>query len=109
MDAVLRQVAPRGGDQFGGDDLPFQIFHALEQRRFGHGQHPAHFSEALLGVDQVGHRVNVGFALLNPVASGEAGVEHAVFDVARHFLRADQHAFDFRVVDRRENTSASWW
>jgi hypothetical protein len=28
--------------------------------------------------------------------------EHAVGDIARHFLRADQHALDLRIVDRRK-------
>ena len=31
--------------------------------------------------------------------AGEAAVEAAVLDVARHFLRADEHAFDFGIVD----------
>ena len=31
--------------------------------------------------------------------AGLTGVEHTVFNVARHLLRADQHAFDFRIVD----------
>jgi hypothetical protein len=35
----------------------------------------------------------------NPVLAGQARVEHAVSHVARHFLRADQHAVDLRVVD----------
>jgi hypothetical protein len=46
--------------------------------------------------------MNVGFALFNPVAAGESGVQHAVFDVARHFLRADHHAFDFGIVNGRK-------
>ena len=43
----------------------------------------------------------------DPVLAGEAGVEDAVGDVARHLLRADQHALDLGIVDRRESTSAS--
>ena len=38
----------------------------------------------------------------DPVLAGEPRVEHPVGDVARHLLRADQHAVDFRIVDRRE-------
>src|SRR5215208_2229836 len=38
----------------------------------------------------------------NPVLPGEPRVEHAVRDVPRHFLRADQHALDLGIVDRRE-------
>ena len=40
--------------------------------------------------------------LHHPVEPGQAGVEHAVLDVARHLLRADQHAFDLRIVDAGE-------
>jgi hypothetical protein len=36
----------------------------------------------------------------DPVEAGEAGVEHALADIARHFLRANQHALDLGVVDR---------
>jgi hypothetical protein len=38
----------------------------------------------------------------DPVEAGQPGVEHAVADVARHLLRADQHALDLGIVDRRE-------
>jgi hypothetical protein len=40
--------------------------------------------------------------LRDPVLTGESAVEHTVSDVARHLLGADQHAFDLRIVDRRE-------
>ena len=51
--------------------------------------------------------IDLGFVLLHPVAAGEAGVENAVFDVARHFLRADQHALDFGIVDAGEVGAAA--
>ena len=79
----------------------------MERRRFGHGEHPSHFAEALLGVDQVGDRLDLGFALLDPIASGQSGVEDAVVDIASHLLRADQHAFDLRIVDGREVGAAA--
>ena len=78
----------------------------MERRRLGHGQHPAHLAETLLGIDQVGHGDHVGFVLDHPVVTGQTGVENAVLDVARHLLRADQHALDFGVVDGREVTPA---
>jgi hypothetical protein len=74
----------------------------------GSGEHPAHLAEALLGVDQVGDArdrmaaVASELVLGDPVLTGQPGVEHAVAHVARHLLRADQHALDFRIVDRRE-------
>ena len=33
--------------------------------------------------------------------SRDPGIEHTLFDVPRHLLGADQHAFDFRIVDLR--------
>ena len=101
------EVALGGGDQLGGDDLAFEILHRAEGGGFGHGQHPAHFAEALLGVDEVGDGDDVGFVFLDPVAAGEAGVEDAVFDVARHFLGADEHALDFGIVDGGEIGAAA--
>ena len=107
LDAVLFEVAFGGGDEFGGDDLAVEIVHGAEGRGLGDGQHPAHFAEALLGVDQVGDGDDVGLVLLDPIAAGEAGVENAVFDVARHFLGADEHALDFGIVDGGEIGAAA--
>ena len=42
---------------------------------------------------------DVGVVLQRPVLAGDAGVEHAVLDVARHLLRAGQHAAQRVVVD----------
>ena len=91
-----------GDDEFGGDDLAFEILHRFDGRGFGHGEHPAHLAEALLGVDEIGDFDDLGAGLLDPVEAGETGVEHAVFDVAGHLLGADEHALDFRIVDDRE-------
>src|SRR5262249_37149898 len=38
----------------------------------------------------------------NPIEPRQSRIEHAFADVPRHLLRADQHAFDFRIVDRGE-------
>ncbi len=106
-DAVGGEIALGGGDQLGGDDLAFQVLDGLKRRRLGDGQHPADFAEALLGVDEIGDGVDLGFVLFHPIAAGEAGVEHAVFDVAGHFLRADEHALDFGIVDAGEVGAAA--
>jgi hypothetical protein len=80
----------------------------LKRRILRRGEHPAHLAEALLGVDQVrdagehAGRAVAELVLGDPVLAGETGVEYAVRDIARHLLRADQHALDVRVVDRRE-------
>ena len=53
-----------------------------------------------LRVVQLGERDDVGVALLDPVAPGDAEVEQAVGHVLRDLLRAeDAHLVDARVVD----------
>ena len=77
-----------------------------------------------LRVVQLGEGDDLGVALLDPVAAGDADVEHALGDVARDLLRAqDAHLVDARVVDacrgsrrrsratprgRRRRTAAGW-
>ncbi len=39
------------------------------------------------------------FVFQNPILAGQSGVEDAVLNVARHLLRADQHALDFLIID----------
>ena len=101
------QVAFGGGYQFGGDDFAVEIVDGVEAAAGGHGQHPADFAEALLGVDEVGHGDNLRFIFRDPIQAGEARVEDAVFDVARHFLGADEHALDIGIVDGREVGAAA--
>ena len=43
--------------------------------------------------------MDVGPRFDNPVIAGEPHIQHAVFDVARHLLGADQQALDLVVVD----------
>jgi hypothetical protein len=43
-----------------------------------------------------------GRVLGNPVLARQARIENAVAHVARHLLRAYQHAVDLRIVDCRE-------
>ena len=98
----------RDAHELGGDTLAVQVRGALERRILGRGEHPPHLAETLLGVHEIANarerrlfRV-ADLVLGDPVLAGEAGVEDAVGDVARHFLGADQHAFDLGIVDRRE-------
>ena len=93
------EVALADFDQFSGDDLAFEVFGLLKAAAFGNGEHPAHLAAALLGIGERGDAGDVEAALDHPVDAGEAGVEHAVIDVARHLLRANQHALDLGVVD----------
>ena len=44
---------------------------------------------------------DLGVVLQDPVVAGQAAVERAVLDVARHLLGPDQRAVDFRIVDGR--------
>jgi hypothetical protein len=55
----------------------------------------------LLGELEVGQLDDAGPVLLDPVPARDAGVEHPLLDVARHLLRADQHALQLVVVDLR--------
>ena len=68
----------------------------------GHDEHPARRAEARLRVDQLLRHHDVGVVLEHPVAAGDAGVERAALDVARHLLRAHQQAAERRVVDAGE-------
>ncbi len=40
--------------------------------------------------------------LRDPVASGQPCVEDAVGNITRHFLRANEHAIDFGIIDSRQ-------
>ena len=102
LHAVALEIALRGGDEFGRDDLALQILHAIDRARFGNREHPAHFAEALLGVDQIGDGFDVGAYFGHPVETGQPGVENAVFDIAGHLLGADEHAFHLGIVDGGE-------
>ena len=99
VDAVLGQPAARQVHDLGGDALALQVLDALDRRVVGHGQHPAHGPAADLAEDQLGHLVDLGVVLQDPVVAGQAAVERAVLDVAGHLLGADQRAVDLRVVD----------
>ena len=107
VDAVLRQPAPRQADDLGGDALALQILDALHRRVVRHGQHPAHRPAADLAEDQLGHFLHVGVVFQNPVVAGQAAVERAVLDVARHLLGADERTLNFRIVDGRDS-SCGW-
>src|SRR5262249_36960564 len=44
---------------------------------------------------------DLGVVFQDPVVAGQAAVERAVLDVARHLLGADERTLDLRVVDGR--------
>ena len=87
--------------------LPSRSFTLWNGDASGHGQHPAHFAETLLGVNQVGDCFDMRFVLFHPVAAGEARIQNPVLHIPRHFLRANQHALDFGIVDRRKIRAAA--
>ena len=74
--------------------LPSRSLHALIGGILGDGQHPAHSAEAGFGVDEFGDFLTPRPSR-DPVFACEPGVQRAAFDITRHFLRADHHAFDF--------------
>ena len=98
-DAVLLQVPRRQADRFRGDPLALQVLDALHGRRLRDAEHPADRAAADLREDQLRHLVDVGVVFHDPVVAGQPGVQHAVLDVARHFLGADQEALQLVVVD----------
>src|SRR6476469_10940405 len=42
------------------------------------------------------------FSLFHPVAPRHSRVQDAIVHIPRHLLRANQHAFDLRVIDSRK-------
>jgi hypothetical protein len=100
-DAVPGQPAARQVDHLRGDPLAFQVADRLHRRVVGHGQHPADRPLADLAEDQLRQLDDLRIVLQHPVVAGQAAVERAVLDVARHLLGADQRAVDVRVVDGR--------
>ena len=101
LHVVRRQIALRHADGLRRDALALEVGGALDVRIFRHGQHPAQRIAPDFAVDQLAHLDHVRARLLDPVESGQAAVEHAFLHEHRHFLRAQQHALDLRVVDRR--------
>ena len=92
--------------QLRGDDLALEIFGFFESAGLRHGQHPAHLAPALLGISQRGHAGHIESALHHPVDAGQPRIQHAVIHIARHLLRANQHALNIRIVDRGKVGSA---
>ncbi len=113
VDAEPIEIRFGHAHELGRDRRAFEVLRLLEPGVFRRREHPAHFAEALLRIDQIGDRHEGGrrgeaaLVFRDPVLTGEAAVEHAVRDVPRHFLRANQHAFDFRDRRSTESTIAS--
>ena len=100
IDAVFFQIAFRHADCFRGDAFAFQIGCTLDVGIFRHGEDPAERVSADFPVNQFGGFHHIGPVFLDPVKAGETAVQDSFFDVLGHFLSADQHTFDFRVVNR---------
>ena len=72
----------------------------VRRRVGGDREHDLDRPRGCLRVVQLGERHDVGVALLDPVAAGDAEVEAALGDVLRDLLRAqDAHLVDTWVVD----------
>src|SRR5205823_6873656 len=61
-----------------------------------------HFASALLGIDQIRNSYRLKSAFVNPIETGQTGVERSVLDVACHLLRSNQHAFNFGIAGGRK-------
>ena len=101
FDAVLGQVALGHADSLGGDAFAGQVLGAVNVGVVGRGQHPTQGLAADFAVNEFGDFHDVGAIFDDPVMAGEAAVKQAFLDVAGHLLGADEHAFDFLVVDGR--------
>src|SRR5581483_5290544 len=106
IDSLRSKIALRYFHQFGGDDFALEVFGLLKSARFGHCQDPAHLASALLGIGESGYAWHFEAAFDHPVDAGEARIQHAVVNIARHLLCADQHALNLAVVDGREIRTA---
>ena len=81
--------------------LPLEIGRLANRRIFGNRENPTHARQPLLRVDKFSKLFDIRSGFDDPVVAGDACVERAGFDVASHFLRAHEQAFDFRIVDGR--------
>ena len=73
-------------DQFGGNFLSFEIFERLDIGIAGHGNDPSGRPLADLGIDKIADQNGIGLVFHCPVLAGDAGVQHAAFDVPGHLL-----------------------
>ena len=99
VDAFGGEVTLADFDEFRSDDFAFEVFCAFKTAAFRHCEDPTNLAASLLGVGKRSDAGDIEAALDHPVDAGEAGVEYAVIDVARHLLGADEHALDFGIVD----------
>ena len=97
---MIGEIPRREPDRLGRDSLALEVFHRADGRVLGHAEHPADRAAADLRENQFGHLVDVGIGLHDPVVAGQTAVEHALFDITGHLLRADQQTLDPVVVDR---------
>ena len=98
LDAVLGEPALRQVDDLRGDAFALKVVDGVDVGGFRDGKHPADGPHGGFGVNQILHRMHVGPGLHDPVLPRDPGIEHAVLDVFRHFLRAYEHGAEFRVV-----------
>ena len=87
--------------------FPSRSFTDCNRPVFRHRENPAHGRETLLRVKQFADFRDARAGFLHPIAARDSGIERAGLHVARHFLRAHQHAVDFGIVDCPENSCAS--
>src|SRR6185437_6246404 len=91
----------------GRDNFALQILDGPEGRSFRSGENPPDLAETLLRVNEIGNCFDVRVVFRYPIPAGQTGVENAVFNVAGHLLSPNQHAFNFRIIDGWEITSAA--
>ena len=109
VDAVPREVRLRRAHQLGGDRRALEI--RARSDSASPPARPAPSAPCRSSASRRSDRPAASTPASPPFAAAcsaiqswpvRPGVEHAVRDVARHLLRANQHAVDLRIVDGRE-------
>jgi hypothetical protein len=80
---------------------------AARIRAWSEGGEPPDAKKILFRINEVDNGFDVGCVFLHPIAARQAGIENSILDVTGHLLGSNQHAFDLRVIHRREVGAAA--
>ena len=101
VDIVLCEITLRHADRFRGNPFALKVFHGVDSGVFRHGENPAERIAPDFAVNELRGFDHIGAVFLNPVETGQSAVKNSFLDITGHFLSADQHTFDIRIVDGR--------
>ena len=104
---MLFEPAPRQAYQFGGNAFAFQVAHRLHGRILWHCENPARGTGSLFAVRDLGHDFHRAVVFRDPVRTGDASINVAVFYVAADLLRTDQSQIQVFILGARHVTPAA--